>query len=353
MYRLTPNQIENWVARHFDYRRRKGGEELLICNPFDGDDDFKFNISTIPKTSKRTGNSGYWVHDWRPSAQHHNGSFIKFVQKYKGLTFKEALKDVCGEEIDLRSILSPRRKEVEPEEPEKLITLPSTAIPIDQPKWPKIHQMALNYLESRGISLVDAKTYRLHYTPTSIVFPYIEYDMIVYWQSRTIIGKKFEFPDQRDTGQGKSFYLYGFDNAEPHGTVYIAEAIFCAISLGPGGLASGGAQLSDGQRRKLRALSPSEVVLAPDNDEEGTKSIYTNWQLLRGSFNLGYVLPPQPFKDWNDIVKSYNNKSDGLEFVRKYIHENTQPLTTKSAMQFVRRRQNKDLDLKRIAQGGS
>jgi DNA primase len=348
MYRLTPDQIESWVARHFEYKRRKGGEELLICNPFDGDDGFKFNISTVPKISKKTGNQGYWVHDWRPTAQHHNGSFVKFVQKFKGLTFKEALRDICGEEIDLRAILTPRKPKDEPEEPEKIIELPPNAIPIDQDKWPKVHQMAVNYLASRGVSLADAKAHRLHYTPTSIVFPYIEYDMIVYWQSRTMVGKTFEFPDQRDTGQGKSYFLYGFDNAEPHGVVYIAEAIFCAMTMGPGGLASGGAQLSEGQRRKLRVLSPSEVILAPDNDEEGHKSLYTNWQLLRGSFNLGYVLPPDPFKDWNDVVKSYENKAAGVQYVRQYIHEHAKPLNTVTAMKFIKKRSNIDLDLKRL-----
>ena len=106
LIKLTSDQIENWVARHFEYKRRKGGDELLICNPFvPGDNKYKFNISTVAKESKRTKHSNYWVHDWRPSAQQYNGSFLKFVQRYKGCTFKEAIKDICGEGIDLRAIL--------------------------------------------------------------------------------------------------------------------------------------------------------------------------------------------------------------------------------------------------------
>jgi len=104
--RLTPDQIESWIARHFEYRRRKGGEELIIRNPFiPNDQKFKFNISTRLKETKQ-GYKGYWVHDWRPSSQQYNMSFIRFVQLYKGLTFKEALKDeissvtVCGLGID-------------------------------------------------------------------------------------------------------------------------------------------------------------------------------------------------------------------------------------------------------------
>ena len=95
LIKLTSDQIENWVARHFEYKRRKGGDELLICNPFvPGDNKYKFNISTVAKESKRTKHSNYWVHDWRPSAQQYNGSFLKFVQRYKVLLVKGLITNV-------------------------------------------------------------------------------------------------------------------------------------------------------------------------------------------------------------------------------------------------------------------
>src|SRR5574339_160686 len=138
--KLEPAQIESWVARHFDYKRRKNGEELLICNPFDGDTGFKFNISTQPKKSKKTGAVGFWVHDWRPSASAHNGSFVKFVQRYKGLTFREAIKDICGDNVDLRAILAGNDyHDFQPKHtaPELITKLPDNAIPIQNAEYAK------------------------------------------------------------------------------------------------------------------------------------------------------------------------------------------------------------------------
>ena len=336
MIKLTATQIENWVARHFEYKRRKHGEELLICNPFiPGDDKFKFNIATVAKKSKRSKRANFWVHDWRPSAQQYNGSFLKFVQRYKGCTFKEAIKDVCGEGIDLRAILdSAKPKHIKPQPIIQRLSLPGTAVPIKDEKYPLPRKMAINYLESRGITYNDAVSFRIHYTPTMVIFPYLEYDEIVYWQGRSFNRniKEFEFPDINLSGVGKSQFVYGFDNAEPGRPLYVTEAIFCALTIGPGGIASGGATLVESQRRKIRALGPSHIVLAPDGDEEGLASIYGNWKLLSAYYDIYYILPPKDFKDWNDYIKDRSDKDVALREIRKYIAENTKRLTMREAI---------------------
>lgn len=331
--KLTQDQIESWVARHFDYKRRRNGEELLICNPFDGDTSYKFNISTQLKKSKKSGAWGYWVHDWRPSASANNGSFLKFVQRYKGLTFWEALRDICGEGADIRALL-PNNIEPISREPEIEVSLalPENAIPIQEPKWPKLQKMALGYLSSRCITPKEAEGFKVHYTPTMLIFPYLEYDSIVYWQGRTFshVDKRFEFPGKSN----KTDFIYGFDNAEPGQPVTIVEAIFCALTTGPGGLATGGATMAETQRRKLRAINPSCVTLAPDNDQEGKASIYKNFILLRDYYQTNYVIPPAPFKDWNQMAASYTNKNEGIEIVRNYQIDNCKPLTLKEALRF-------------------
>lgn len=338
LIKITPFQIENWVARHFDYKRRKGGDELLICNPFvPGDNKYKFNISTVAKQSKRSKHTNYWVHDWRPSAQQYNGSFLKFVQRFKGCTFKEAVKDVCGEGIDLRSILDISKFKKKEDDSKTIVrlTLPENAIPITDKKWPKFRDMAITYLESRGIQYADAVSFRLHYTPTMVVFPYLEYDEIVYWQARSFshVNKTFVFPDERKVGIGKTQFVYGFDNAEPGQPIFITEAIFCALTIGAGGIATGGARLVESQRRKLRALGPSYVVLAPDDDEEGRASVYDNWKILNPYHDVYYILPPKP-KDWNDYVKKASDKPKALNEIRTYIHKNVKKLTLKEAIRF-------------------
>jgi len=326
--RLTPDQIESWIARHFEYKRRKNGDELIIRNPFiPSDEKFKFNISTVLKETKQ-GYKGYWVHDWRPSARY-NMSFIRFVQLYKGITFKEALKEICGDHINLKAILRSAKPQIEQEpEIEIRLELPKSATPITNGN-PKIRDIAIRYLKSRGISLKTAIANQIHYNSSSIIFPYLEYDSIVYWQSRSFIDKIFENPDERKVGVGKSQFLYGFDNAEPYQSIFIVEAIFCALSLGPGGVAIGGANLSESQRRKIRAINPSKIILAPDNDKEGLASLYYNWNILRPYFEIYYVLPPKPHKDWNDIIKA-NRKLNKI--ARIYAEKHAKLLDLKKAV---------------------
>jgi len=335
--KLSPEQIEDWVARHFDYKKRRGGEELLINNPFiPGDSGFKFNISMYPKENKHK-TTGHWVHDWRPSASMYNGSFIKFVMNYRGLDFRSALKEVCGDDIDLKALSRPYRKKKEEieeeEEPEIIMELPKLAVPIDNDKWPRLRKIALHYLAGRGITEKDAKAYKLHYTPTMIIFPYLEYGMIVYWQGRTFSKsvKQFEFPSYSN----KSDFIYGFDYAEPGHPVFITEAIIDSMTLGPGGLGTGGASIIENQKRKIRAIGPSIVVLAPDNDQEGYSSLYKNYQLLRPYHKVHYVLPPDPYKDWNQMACG-DKELDGIGIpkVRQYAQSNFKPVTTSVAIKY-------------------
>ena len=341
LIRLTPNQIENWVARHFDYKTRRSGEELLICNPFlYGDDKYKFNISTVLKQSKRSKISNYWVHDWRPYAQQYNGSFLKFVQRYKGCTFKEAVKDVCGDNINLKAILAQARrsgpKKEKPQEQIQHVVLPETAIPITNAEHPTFRKMAIRYLASRGINYNDAVSFRVHYTPTMVIFPYLEYDEIVYWQGRSSspFSKEFLFPDDSQSPLGKSHFIYGFDNAEVRCPLILTEAIFCALTIGPGGVASGGADLVPDQLRKIRMLNPSCIILAPDNDEAGKASLYNNWRLLNPYHKVYFVLPPGPHKDWNDHVRHAKDKKSKLRDLRQFISKKKKLLTLQDAIKF-------------------
>jgi len=300
---ITPDQIETWIAARFEYKTRRGGNEILICNPFIGDDKFKFNICLEKKESRRSGRSNYWVHDWRYSE--YDGSFINFVQKHENCSYPEAVKQVTGVAVSprahLRMAMAKKMKDVE--EAEYSIKLPDSAIPLRPKKDHKVRQIALNYLASRGISEEQAIRHRIHYDVSSLYFPYYEYDYLVYWQARDILNKRFEFPEL-GAGAGKSDFLYGFDQIEPGQVIFLTEAIIDAISLGEGGLAAGGAgELSKRQIKKLKALNPGIVVLAPDNDNAGRETIRSNFYLLRRKFRLEYVIPPKGYKDWNDLER--------------------------------------------------
>lgn len=311
MVHITPQQIINWVARNLDYKSRKGGVELVLNNPFDGDDGWHLNINTVKGV----------VHDWRPGHQHYDGPFLRFVQKYKNVSFFEALRDVCGQGVDIRAILRPHKvEEVEEEPKEPDFELPAGTVSFRDPSDNKIRQIALGYLLSRGISEETAKTYNLHYSGNMIYFPYYEYGIQVYWQGRSIMGKTFEFPTL--TAEiGKTSFLYGFDTCEPKEPVIINESIIDSLTLGNAATASGGASMAIKQAKKIRAIGPSKVILAPDRDFEGVMSISGNKELIQSvcpNAEICVVVPPRPFKDWNDMWR---------ENPRAYIEKNHKPAT--------------------------
>lgn len=309
MPKLTGEMILTWLRGNLSsFKVRKNGTEVVMPNPW-GDSGAHFNISLIEKeigsgTGKR---KGFWVHDWRPGHQEHDGSFIRFVQEYKGISFFEAIKEICGSNINPRQWL--RRTEAQEEaqeidEPEEaIVQLPDGARSFRDQSDTKAYEIALNYLKSREIQLEEAKQHFIHYDSTSIIFPYIEFGTIVYWMRRSLIGKEFLYPSE-----SKTQFIYGFDQVEPGGPLVAVESIIDSINIGPGAIAYGGANLDVKQVKKIRMLNPGYVVLAGDNDKPdrhgirpGIEAIWVNYEMVRPYFVTYFVIPPDPHKDWNDL----------------------------------------------------
>lgn len=332
MARLTGEMILSWVRRNFaDFKIRKNGQEIVMPNPW-GDSGAHFNISLVEKELKKRKKKGYWVHDWRPGHQQHDGSFLRFVQDYKGISFHEAVKEVSGGKVDPRLFLKKTEEEPEEEEegPEEIIVeLPEGARPFSEGKGTKAHEIALNYLNSRCITLEEALQHFIHYDSTSIIFPYVEFGMVVYWMRRSLIGKEFQYPPET-IGVTKSEFLYNFDQVEPGSPVIAMEAIIDAISVGYGSVAYGGANLDPKQVKKIRMLNPSAVILAGDNDKPdehgikpGIEAVWYNYEMLRPFFKVLFAIPDDPHKDWNDV------RVAGLD-PRQMIKDKMQPATPTS-----------------------
>lgn len=319
-----PNQIKDWIESRFTYKVRKSskrGEIYLIDSPFiPGDSGFHVGISI------QEG----WVRDFRPQYESlHRKSFIGFVADVDGISYIDAIKQIAGD--DAKTMLEEAKrsllKDKEEEQPEviKSNTLPPGLSRITdisaKEKHPKTWSMVVSYLNNRGITLDEINKYNILYDPTSIVFCYYEYGQEVYWQRRDLINKIFQFPPTLNE------YLWGFDDIEPHGTLYLVESIFNASSIGPGAGATGGAILKERQLRLIRALQPSKIVLAPDNDPAGIASIRKEYYQLVPYFKdrLYYSLPPNG-KDWNDLAKDMD-RLHNKNVVRNWLDANTKLLT--------------------------
>ena len=334
--KIKPAQIKSWVSKHFEYKSASNGRQVRICSP-DDDAGWHLWINLELAKSKRNGKVDYWVHDFRPNHRQWDGSFVRFVQQYKKISYFGALKEICGNKNNAIEILREAKSdngqsaESDAQEPEeKLVKLPQNSKLASDGKG-KAHQIALNYLKQRLVSVESIKIHQIHYTSSSLIFPYIEYGMVVYWQQRSIINKQFLFPDAKETKSAKTDFLYGFDDVEPGQAVFVCESIFDCLSLGANTVALGGAVIAGRQLRKLRALNPSAIILVPDNDRAGISSLAYNHERLTSVFgDIRYCLPPKgklDLKDWNEYDQAY-----GAGWSRQYISENMETLNMLSKL---------------------
>lgn len=321
-FKPSPEQIRSWVAANFpEYKERKGGEQLIIPSPFYDNDKYKFNISTSRAVCNDWRGNDYW-------AGGGSTSFIRFVQLYKNCSFKDAVRDICGSDVSLAAIYTKikkdREQKEEVDEREVKLELPEGAQQILKSNYPKMAGAVKKWLSSRGIDESLIEKYDLYHIADNVVWPYYEYGMMVYWQSRSILNKFFEFPPE-SVGVTKGMYLYGFDLIEPSEYVIVTEAIIDMMTIDEQCVATGGATFTAQQERKIHALNPKKgIILAPDNDKAGIDSILHNYKVLN-NYKLYYVIPPtrDGIKDWNDLGLRI-----GKDGVRKFIEKNARPLTS-------------------------
>lgn len=297
------DQMERWLNINKIDHRVGTKDQIRICNP-DGDTKFCMAICK----------SKALVHDFRPDHEQYDGTFIRFVSKYKNITIQESINEVCGNNIMYADSI---REEDEEEVVENIIELPNGSISLRDESESKIKKIVMNYLiNERALNEEAILQANIHYLGTSIVVPYYEYGMIVYWQLRKFMTKMFQFPPSSDKTAGD--FLYGFDNIEPCSLAIIVESIFNVLSIGSDCGATGGAALKDGQIKLLKILNPQQIILAPDNDSAGVASVVKDYLALKkGNWEIFYCLPPyssdpKSQMDWNDM------KQKGLD-PRKYI----------------------------------
>jgi len=340
IYKPTPEQITAWVAKHFDYKPRKNGNELVICNPFDGDDGYHFNISTLKAT----------CHDWRgdewagpinPRTRKRSCTFLKFVRLFLDCSYHQAARAVsvaAGSTVAFAKATGrPDGSDGRPEVTEKpLVALPVGCEPLIRTTQKKMASLVMVWLQSRGVSPQLVKAANIHHLGADVIFPYYEYDQLVYWQQRSALNKRFLFPDEQAYGVTKGQFLYNFDKIEPASYLIVTESIFGCFTLGEQCCATGGADMTDMQARKIKLIGPRDgVILSPDNDGAAIKSVIRNGAMLGGrGLPIFLSLPPAlPYrdedgrerttKDWNEL---YTKLKMSLDEIREVFEHNIMPL---------------------------
>lgn len=319
--KIPSAKIAAWVEQNFDYKTRKGGSEYTINSPFDSDIGHNFNISP-EKGVCHDWRGNEWAGPANPETGKRNCSFIKFVRIFRKCSYRDALKEVLGTSADLSSYMRPEGRVTDSEAKKKVaVALPAGTELLATSADPQAN-ILIKWLATRGYTPDDIEKTELHHLGMDVYWPYYEFDTLVYWQSRSRLNKRFNFPDidVRDkkgnivgeTEGSKGDFLYGFDDVESASYLIITEAIFDKHTLRDQALASGGAALTPRQVGKIKILGPRKgIILSPDNDKAGIKSILENHSLLK-EYKLFYSLPPaleyvdrdgeeKKTKDWNEI----------------------------------------------------
>lgn len=300
MIKPSPEQILAWVKKRFsnNFKLAKNGQEIRINNPLSIDNDFHLWINV------RKG----IVNDFRPQYKSGvAGTFLSFVMKHDNVGFKDAVKDVIGDDYKNYNI----DYVVEDHEPDQEIELPKGFKKFTYEDT-MLSAVAKRYLNSRCVSNGKIYVLGMGYAGPNVVFPYYEFKKMVYWQQRAITNKEFLFPD----GTSKAKYIYGIDSIDPTDPVIITESIFNALMF-DNGVAIGGSDISDNQKNKLRKAGVKRIVMAFDNDKAGIAGTIKAYNKMNAYFELFYSFTDNE-TDWNDVARK-QGASEPLKMLKRNV----------------------------------
>jgi hypothetical protein len=351
--KIPARKVIAWIEQNFEYKTRKGGSEYLICDPFDGDTRFRFNIN--PESGVcHSWHGDEWAGPINPQSGKRNCSIVKFIKAYRKCSYREALSELLGATEDVSAFLRPEgRVNVSEVKRTVSVALPDGVEILATSKDLQARPLR-SWLKSRGYTLERMEKAELYHLGMDVYWPYFEFEILVYWQARSRLNKRFEFPPENiydakgeitgKTEGTKGDFFYGFDEVEPASYVIITEAIFDQNTLYEQCLASGGADLTPNQVRKLKILGPRKgIILSPDNDKAGVSSIIRNKQVLESlGYPIFYSIPPKLeylendekkyTKDWNEI----GEKMTGFGEVRKIHDDGIRKLTVQEVLRLKR-----------------
>lgn len=252
------------------------------------------------------------------------GSIIEFVKAHYNYDFHEALNflaEAAG--IDIQTEESPqakaRRNRIKSNERSVLASQ----------KQLVEARMARDYLNKRGFNEATINAFGIGYdsSENSIVIPFNDgYGKPVGFSRRFLDpgnGPKYK-NSRNDEVFNKGQLLYNLDKARKHigASLLVLEGYFDVLSAWQSGFPNSVAVCKDTLTEDQAALitklcKGKTVILVPDNDDTGRRSVLVNRDMLRGSdpeVHIQVAQPPQGCKDLNDVLLA-----QGEEGVRAVI----------------------------------
>lgn len=185
---------------------------------------------------------------------------------------------------------------------------------------------AYNYLARRGIS--EEVINELGYITNSdsmynnrIFIPFFEEEKLVYFQTRDFTNiSKMRYINPK--GFSSKQFVYNIDKIKDE--VVIVEGLFDAMTIDNiPATAIMSADLNLNQAKKIMFKAPKEIIIIPDNDETGNRTLTKNIELLNYvkpkslNYSIWLYYLPNEFKDFNEYaVKSNKFEIDKSKLIR-------------------------------------
>ena len=312
-------------------RNTKHGVEICTHSYFAleklGKDDTKYHLWMNTEGGKKKIEHGAY-RCWLTDSM---GTLVGLVSEFDGIPYDEA-EELLEASVSLRTLekqvhsffesLVPTEIVVPEETKKSLIELPPHCSLIDSmPHYDYMAKRARNYLKSRKIPTEGLYICTKGDYYNRIIIPYYNEDgELVWYNGRTLSDKSSVLRYMKpDDVQEDIMYMTSWP--KPRTKVYIMEGEFDAIALSICGFAAcacGGKFLNPSQMEIFRERGWIPV-LAFDNDPSGLEALIECGQELMSSgfYEIGYVRPPQGFKDWNLLYQKKGEQTTSW-YVNKY-----------------------------------
>lgn len=325
------DKFVSWVTNRFGEENvLVKGKEVRINSIFT--EDSSFHLWCSPTGGKKKHKFGVY-HCFKTDQK---GSLVKFVQLVDSCDRDDAIAILDGKtsirelERQFEALFANDQQVVIEPVKNKLSLPPCCELISDLGTNNWWRNKAEEYLSNRkipidGLYICTGEKYKAR-----IIIPY--YDKtgaLIYWNARHMGNSKCKYlGPPKEIGVGKEDVVFMAGSwPEAGATVFLCEGEFNAISLKLcefNAAACGGKNMSE---KQALMLSDYKVVLCLDRDKAGKQgttkmaSMISSVETVQGGEKLKYVLPPQGYNDWNEMLIKL-----GPAMLYHYIIKNQKPL---------------------------
>jgi len=324
----------SWAEKRFD-NIKANGKEVMVSSPFPEEEglepDYKTHLWCNVEGGKHQRGDGVY-RCWKTDKV---GTLTGLVMKVEGCTYEEAV-DILGGTSN-RGIIEQRmenffqdkdREEITnsfyippPQKDEVKLKLPDYTYPLTELVNHPAGKKAIEYLKNRELSYENLNFCTRGKYNNRIVIPYYgKQGDLIYYNCRDIGNRKQKYlgpPKEIGIGKGDVLFMTSWPNKGD--AVYLCEGELDALTLAECGLnaaAVGGKFITIAQIELLRGY---KIVLALDNDPVGIRAVLKEIgnTLLAEGFSVNFVIPPDPYKDWNEMLQGTDKVSVFVTYLKK------------------------------------